>query len=114
LIVAATLCMWEAIRGFAPQPALVAGYSIGELSAYGVAGAFVPEQAVALAAQRARLMDDCQRAAPGQALLTITGLPLASASSLAAQHGYQLSIETGADTYRRRPRCPSGPATASD
>ncbi|MYM22370.1 acyltransferase domain-containing protein [Duganella sp. FT135W] len=109
LIVAATLCMWEAIRDFAPPPALVAGYSIGELSAYGVAGAFAPGQAVALATQRAQLMDDCQRAAPGQTLLTITGLPLASASTLAAQHGYQVSIETGEDTC-----IAGGPAAQSD
>ncbi|MYM66847.1 acyltransferase domain-containing protein [Pseudoduganella sp. FT55W] len=98
LIVAATLSMWEAIRDTAPPPALVAGYSIGELSAHAVAGALTSEQAVALAAQRAQLMDDCQRAAPGQALLTITGLTLASASTLAATHGYHLSIETGEDT----------------
>ncbi|RZT09906.1 [acyl-carrier-protein] S-malonyltransferase [Duganella sp. CF402] len=109
LIVAATLCMWEAIRDFAPQPALVAGYSIGELSAHSVAGAFMPEQAVVLAAQRAQLMDDCQRAAPGQALLTITGLPLASASSLAAHHGYHVSIETGEDTC-----IAGGPAAQAD
>ncbi|MTV36689.1 ACP S-malonyltransferase [Duganella radicis] len=98
LIVAATLSMWQAIRDFAPPPALVAGYSIGELSAYAVTGAIAPEQAIALAAQRAQLMDDCRRAAPGQALLTITGLPLASASTLAIAHGYHLSIETGEDS----------------
>lgn len=98
LIVAATLSMWAAIREQAPPPALVAGYSIGELSAYGVAGAIAPQQAVALAAQRAQWMDDCQRAAPGQALLAITGLTLASASILAAQYGYHISIETGEDT----------------
>ena len=109
LIVAATLCMREAIRDIAPSPALVAGYSIGELAAHGVAGGIAPEQAVALAAQRARLMDDCQRAAPGQTLLTITGLPLASASNLAAQHGYHVSIETGEDTC-----IAGGPATQAD
>lgn len=98
LIVAATLGMWEAIRDIAPPPALVAGYSVGELSAYSVAGAITPAQAIALAAQRAQLMDDCQRAAPGQALVTITGLPLTSASTLAAAYGYHVSIETGEDS----------------
>jgi [acyl-carrier-protein] S-malonyltransferase len=109
LIVAATLCMWEAIRNFAPQPALLAGYSIGELSAHGVSGAIAPEQAVALAARRAQLMDGCQRASPGQALLTISGLPLTSASKLAAQHGYHVSIETGEDTC-----IAGGPAAQAD
>ncbi len=98
LIVTATLGMWEAIRDFAPPPALVAGYSIGELSAYGVAGAITPEQTVTLAAQRARWMDDCQQSAPGQALVSITGLVLAQATTLAATHGYHVSIETGEDT----------------
>ncbi|MRW85956.1 acyltransferase domain-containing protein [Pseudoduganella sp. FT26W] len=98
LIVAATLGMWEAVRDFAPPPALVAGYSIGELSAYGVAGAIAPAQGIALAAQRAQLMDACQQAAPGQALLSITGLTLANAGALAAAHGFHISIETGEDT----------------
>jgi [acyl-carrier-protein] S-malonyltransferase len=98
LIVAATLGMWEAIRDFAPSPALVAGYSIGELSAYGVAGAITPAQGIALAAQRAQMMDACQQAAPGQALLSITGITLANAEALATAHGFHISIETGEDT----------------
>lgn len=98
LIVTATVGMWQAIRDFTPAPALVAGYSIGELSAHSVAGALGPEQAVALACRRAALMDDCQRTTPGQALLTMTGLPLNSASTLAAAHGYHISIETGEDS----------------
>jgi [acyl-carrier-protein] S-malonyltransferase len=98
LIVTATLGMWQAIRDFAPPPALVAGYSIGELSAYGVAGAITPEQAVTLATQRAQWMDDCQQAAPGQALVSITGLTLANAGKLASAYGYHVSIETGEDS----------------
>jgi [acyl-carrier-protein] S-malonyltransferase len=98
LIVTATLGMWQAIRDFAPPPALVAGYSIGELSAYGVASAITPEQAVTLAAQRAQWMDDCQQAAPGQALVSITGLTLANAGKLASAYGYHISIETGEDS----------------
>lgn len=98
LIVTATLGMWQAIRDFAPAPALVAGYSIGELSAYGVAGAITPEQAVTLATQRAQWMDDCQQAAPGQALVSITGLTLANAGKLAAAYDYHISIETAEDS----------------
>jgi [acyl-carrier-protein] S-malonyltransferase len=98
LIVTATLGMWQAIRDVAPPPALVAGYSIGELSAYGVAGAIAPEQAVTLAADRAQWMDDCQQAAPGQALISTTGLTLANASRLASAYGYHISIETGEDS----------------
>ncbi|NYE59636.1 [acyl-carrier-protein] S-malonyltransferase [Duganella sp. 1224] len=109
LIVTATLGMWEAVRDFAPPPALVAGYSIGELSAYAVAGAITPEQAVTLAAQRAQWMDDCQQANPGQALVSITGLVLPQATTLAAAHGYHISIETGDDTC-----ITGGPAAQAD
>src|SRR5690349_7043676 len=42
LIVAATMATWEALRRDLPAPALVGGYSIGEVAAYGVAGALVP------------------------------------------------------------------------
>ncbi|MES2163555.1 MAG: acyltransferase domain-containing protein [Pseudomonadota bacterium] len=97
LIVAATLSMWAAIREFAPPPALVAGYSIGELSAYPVAGAIPPQTAVQLAAQRAQLMDDCARALPGQMLMAISGLALSRVSILLAEHDFYMSIENGDD-----------------
>ncbi|WP_332851966.1 acyltransferase domain-containing protein [Duganella sp. S19_KUP01_CR8] len=97
LIVAATLSMWAAIHEFTPQPALVAGYSIGELSAYGVAGAFTPQTAMQLAAQRAQLMDDCAHALPGQTLTAISGLALSRTSPLLAEHAFQMSIENGDD-----------------
>ena len=98
LIVAAALSMWEAIRDIAPQPALVAGYSIGELAAYGVAGALTPDACLALATRRAQLMDDSLAEHPGQALVSITGLTLQAAAALAARHRYQISIETGEDS----------------
>ncbi len=97
LIVAATLSMWAALCEFAPPPALVAGYSIGELSAYGVAGAFSPRTAVQLAAERARLMDACAHARPGQALMAISGLVLSRTSALLAEHDFYMSIENGDD-----------------
>jgi [acyl-carrier-protein] S-malonyltransferase len=97
LIVAATLGMWEAIRQFAPQPALVAGYSIGELSAYGVAGALDAAAATELAGRRAQLMDACLTAHPGQALLALSGLSLKRLEELATSHAFHISIETGDD-----------------
>lgn len=97
LIVAATLGMWEAIRPWAPAPALVAGYSIGELSAYGVAGAFSAATATALAARRARLMDACLAEHPGQALLALSGMGARRLEGLATAHAFHISIETGDD-----------------
>ena len=97
LIVAATLGMWEAIREFAPPPALVAGYSIGELSAYGVAGAFDAATAAGLAAQRAQLMDACLARHPGQALVALSGLASKRLEELATAHAFHISIETGDD-----------------
>lgn len=97
LIVAATLGMWEAIRDVTPQPALVAGYSIGELSAYGVAGAFTAATATKLATRRAQLMDACLAAHPGQALLALSGLSAKRLEELAIAHAFQVGIETGDD-----------------
>ncbi|ELX09303.1 malonyl coA-ACP transacylase MdcH [Janthinobacterium sp. HH01] len=97
LIVAATLSMWAAIREFAPTPALVAGYSIGELSAYGIAGAWPAETAVRLAAERAQLMDGCALALPGQTLMAISGLALSRVSPLIAEHAFYMSIENADD-----------------
>lgn len=97
LIVAASLAMWEAVRDFAPRPALVAGYSIGELSAYGVAGALAPAAAVNLAAIRASLMNDCLTAHPDQSLLAISSLPLDRVAPLLPPAAFHLSIETGDD-----------------
>jgi [acyl-carrier-protein] S-malonyltransferase len=98
LIVAATLAMWTALREHTPAPALIAGYSIGELAAYGVAGAYSAGTAVALAAQRATLMDSAASAMPDQTLLAISGMSLRRVLPLLPQHGYAIAIETGEDS----------------
>lgn len=99
LIVAATMATWEAIRHDVPAPALVAGYSIGEVAAYGVAGALAAVDTVALAASRARLMDACIRTMPEQALVAISGCPFRSAGPALQQCAFHLAIETGEDAF---------------
>jgi [acyl-carrier-protein] S-malonyltransferase len=98
LIVAATLAMWEALRDRVDAPALAAGYSIGELAAYGVSGAFTPAQAVALAATRARLMDEAATAHPGQAMLSVSGLAIDKAGAIAQSAAVDIAIVTGEDS----------------
>lgn len=95
-IVAAALATWEALRGQVAPPALVAGYSIGELAAWGVAGALEAGDAVGLARTRAMAMDACVR--EPQALAALGGLPVQTLAQLAANHGYELAIVTGADS----------------
>ena len=97
-IVAATLAMWEAIRDFSPAPALVAGYSIGELAACSVAGALAPADAVRLAGTRASLMDACLKTSPGQALAAISGLNLPGIDQLIGDDLFCVAIETGEDS----------------
>jgi [acyl-carrier-protein] S-malonyltransferase len=97
LIVGATLAMWEALRRRIPAPSLVAGYSVGELSAYGVAGALEPIDAVRLAAARATLMD-AAAATASQALVAIGGLPVERARTLAHADAFDIAIITGHDS----------------
>ena len=96
-IVGATLAMWEALKPRLPAPALVAGYSVGELSTYGVAGALDPLDCVRLAATRAHLMDAQAGATPPQALVAVKGVLLERARVLAGDHGFAVAIVTGSD-----------------
>lgn len=98
LIVAATLAMWEALRATAPAPALVAGYSIGELSAYGVAAALDARSCVELATARAGLMDQAAQLAPDQTMLAVSAMTLERLSALLPLHDFELAIETGEDS----------------
>lgn len=98
LIVGATLAMWEALKRRVPVPSLVAGYSVGELSAYGVAGALAPLDAVRLATTRATLMDAAASVTPPQALAAIGGLAVERARALAKAGGFDIAIVTGHDT----------------
>jgi [acyl-carrier-protein] S-malonyltransferase len=96
-IVAATLAMWTALGELPAPPALVAGYSIGELSAYGVAGALAPVDVLRLAVERARLMDACAAQGPRQAMVALSGLPDGALAGLLERFGFYPAIVTGED-----------------
>jgi [acyl-carrier-protein] S-malonyltransferase len=89
-IVCATLAMWQALQARLPAPKLVAGYSIGELAAYGVAGAL--DNAVALAKARAALMDAAASGQP-QGIAAVSGVDVAQVRNI-----IDVAIVTGADS----------------
>jgi [acyl-carrier-protein] S-malonyltransferase len=95
LVCLAELATWEALRDAIPPPRVFAGYSLGELAAYGCAGALAPEDVVGLAVRRAALMDG---AAPeGSGLVALRGLTLPQAADLARSCGAELAIVNGPD-----------------
>lgn len=98
-IVAATLATWTALGDVAPAPALVAGYSIGELAAHGVAGALEARAAVLLAGERARLMDACRAQGPAQAMLALSGLTVSHAEDILQPFGFHVAIINGEDSF---------------
>jgi len=108
-IVAATLAMWRALQATIATPALVAGYSIGELSAYGVAGALAPEDVIKLAVERARLMDACVTDDAAQGMVALSGMPSGTVDALLASTGFYPAIVTGDDAL-----VAGGPAAQRD
>lgn len=99
LIVTATLAMWEAIRDRIPMPALVAGYSIGEVAAYGVAAALTPSSAIRLASQRAKLMDACLLKTGPHTMIAVSHLSPQAAGALLEKHEFHVAIQTGEDRF---------------
>ena len=81
--------VWAELSDRLPVPQFVSGYSLGELSAYGCAGALAPEDVVALASTRAKLMD---AAAPTGTLIAVSGLPVERAAEIAAQYAGYVAI----------------------
>jgi [acyl-carrier-protein] S-malonyltransferase len=74
LLVGTALAAWSALSARLERaPMAVAGYSVGELSAYAAAGALAPPQALMLAARRASLMSDAVRGL-GTGLLSVAGM----------------------------------------
>jgi [acyl-carrier-protein] S-malonyltransferase len=83
LICVAQQAAWQALCDSLPAPRLFAGYSVGELAAYGCAGAIDTVELCRLARARALAMDAALHGAAGGMLL-VDGLAHADAERLCA------------------------------
>lgn len=96
LCCAAALAGWTVVAAARPARILVAGYSIGDLAAWGCAGRFDAEAILRLAAARAEAMDAA--AGDGAGLAGIRGLRLTEIEAIARRYGCHLAIRNADDS----------------
>ena len=88
---------WTALGAVRPARAVIAGYSIGELAAWGCAGAFDEPSILRLAQRRAAVMDG---AAPNESgLAVITGLRRPVIEPILARHALSIAIVNDVDSF---------------
>ena len=92
----AALAAWTIVSESAPGRRIVAGYSIGDLAAWGCAGRFSVETVLGLAAARAEAMDAASGS--GHGLAGIRGLAEARISALASARGCHVAIRNAPDS----------------
>jgi [acyl-carrier-protein] S-malonyltransferase len=97
LLTGLALAAWNQLAPEVAAPAAVAGYSVGELAAFSAAGVIDAESAAALAATRARAMDQCAAGAPG-GLLAVSGLAEARLEPLRLATGLAIAIRNGIES----------------
>lgn len=91
------MATWTALREMLPLPNVFAGYSVGELAAYGCAGALGIEETLALMAKRAMLMDETSPRPSG--LLAVRGLGREQVDSLCRSAGCEIAIINNPDHF---------------
>jgi [acyl-carrier-protein] S-malonyltransferase len=79
-----------ALRDALPDRLVVAGYSVGEVAGWGVAGLFSPTDTLDLVARRAEIMDLVSPM--GDGLLFVRGLPRAVIDGLCERHDAAVAI----------------------
>lgn len=94
LLAGVCIAAWQTLATRLPSPAVVAGYSVGELAAFSVAGVFDAATALALAAARAQAMNDSV-AGQDTGLLALQG-PGALRLAVAAE-GLSIAIRINTD-----------------
>ena len=97
LCVSQGLSAAAALRPVWPKRILLAGYSVGEISAWGVAGIFDSATTLDLVALRAELMDTASL--PGDGLLSVRGLSRTSVDNLCRRYSTAVAIVNPNDAF---------------
>jgi len=90
------LAAWRALAPHLPRPAVVAGYSVGELAAFAAAGVFDDETALSLAEARSAAMDTCAAGHDG-GLLSANGVPEPVVASACGRFDLAVAIDIAPD-----------------
>ena len=83
-MVAVARAVWATLEPRVPAPALFAGYSVGEVSAWSCAGAWDSRGSAIVAQTRARLMDAATP--PDCGMLAVLGMPFDAVKGVAEAH----------------------------
>ncbi len=91
------LAAWAMIRPSLPGSIVLAGYSVGELAAWGCAGLMEPAELLRLAVARAQVMDEA--GGSGAGLAAIIGLSQVRVEDLCRLHNAHIAIVNGEDFF---------------
>ena len=97
LLCAVQLATWTALRSRLPAPRVFAGYSVGELAAYGCAGALDAGELLTLAHERARAMDSAGPSDSG--MRAVRGVDRQRLKALCDAHDVHIAIVNDADRF---------------
>jgi [acyl-carrier-protein] S-malonyltransferase len=87
----------RALGDTVPRGVIIAGYSVGEVAAWGVGGLFDATATLDLVARRAEAMDAATRA--GDGLIFVRGLSPDEVSRLCERHGAAIAIVNPGDAF---------------
>ncbi len=91
------LALWACLDQVPAKQLVFAGYSIGELSAWGCSSMLDPAALLKVVSRRAQIMD--RAAPPDTGLSAITGLPLRALEPLLDKYQAEIAIHNGLDSF---------------
>lgn len=97
LLTGLALAAWSQLAPQLPPPAMIAGYSVGEIAAFSAAGALDAPAALSLARQRAACMD-AAAAHADTGLLAVTNATSQAIDALCARFDLDVAIRNAADS----------------